>query len=63
MPQKHHTMELIVANLHKANVKLGKAKQVPGICILLDIVAKSTRTELILLANRFLPSPPPQLIG
>lgn len=39
MPQKRHRMELIVANLHKANVELGKAKKVPGICILLDIVA------------------------
>ncbi len=32
MPQKRHTVDQIVAKLRKANVRLGKRKNVPESC-------------------------------
>jgi hypothetical protein len=39
MPQKRHTVDQIVAKLHKADVELGKGKKVPEICKLLEVQA------------------------
>jgi hypothetical protein len=39
MPQQRHTVDQIVAKLRKADVELGKGKQVPEVCKLLEIVA------------------------
>jgi hypothetical protein len=39
MPQKRHTVDQIVAKLRKANVALGKGKQVPEICRLPEVVS------------------------
>ena len=41
MPQKRHTVDQIVAKLRKADVELGKGKNVPEICRLLEVTEQT----------------------
>lgn len=41
MPQKRHTVDQIVAKLRKADVELGKGKNVPEICKLLEVTEQT----------------------
>ena len=47
MPQKRHAVDQIVANLREMDVALCNGKSVPEICKLLEVVARSHRTDLL----------------
>ncbi|MDG2221981.1 MAG: transposase [Rubripirellula sp.] len=41
MPQKRHTVDQIVAKSRQADVELGKGKQVPEVCKLLEVTEQT----------------------
>lgn len=51
MPKQRHTVDQIIAKLLEADVELGEGKMVPGTCKLLEIVARSHRTDLVIRAG------------
>ncbi|MDC0288250.1 hypothetical protein OAL01_02275 [Rubripirellula sp.] len=41
MPQKRHTVDQIVAKLHKADIELGNSRKVPATCQLLEVTEQT----------------------